>query len=50
MDLHLHPEKGRFNLGMSNGGEVVSTDPVVLYPDRQDMRVIALDSRTGKLP
>ncbi|MFD5737379.1 hypothetical protein ACFWIY_31875 [Streptomyces sioyaensis] len=45
----FHPEKGRFNPGMSNGGEAVSIDPVVLYPDRQDMGLIALDRRTGKL-
>lgn len=45
----FHPEKGRDNPGMSNGGDVISTDPVVLYPEREDMGLIALDSQTGKV-
>ncbi|MFC9234713.1 PQQ-binding-like beta-propeller repeat protein [Streptomyces decoyicus] len=45
----FRPEKGRDNPGMSNGGDVISTDPVVLYPEREDMGLIALDNRTGKL-
>ncbi|MFJ9414015.1 PQQ-binding-like beta-propeller repeat protein [Streptomyces sp. NPDC101227] len=35
--------------GMAIGGRVISTDPVVLYPEREDMGIIALDSETGKI-
>ncbi|MFG2136439.1 PQQ-binding-like beta-propeller repeat protein [Streptomyces sp. NPDC048650] len=45
----FHPEKGEFDAGMAVGGKVISTDPVVLYPGRTDMGLMALDSETGKL-
>lgn len=46
----FHPKsKDDLDAGMAVGGQVVSTDPVVLLPDREDMGLMALDTETGKL-